>query len=207
VRGRRSRARIRAAAGALFRERGFDGTPLRAIAARAGMGASSIYRHVRSKEELLVQELAERQEEAWQRFRAEDRRSAPTRERIRDFLDAWHALLTEDPDLVTVALRATTHPGARVARQVLALHDRTIGLLAEVLQQGRMRGELARDADVLGAARTLFHIVHSARIPWANGLVDAETCRTTTWQSVELLFRGLSPSPGEPKGGRSPEKT
>ena len=43
VRGRRSRRRIQRAAGALFRERGFDATTLRAIAARAGMGASSIY--------------------------------------------------------------------------------------------------------------------------------------------------------------------
>ena len=33
------------------------------------MGASSIYRHVRSKEELLIQELADLQEEAWTRFR------------------------------------------------------------------------------------------------------------------------------------------
>ena len=58
ARGRRSRARIRDAARQLFRERGFDGTTLRAIADRAGMGASSIYRHFRSKEELLVDELS-----------------------------------------------------------------------------------------------------------------------------------------------------
>ena len=64
VRGRRSREKIREAARSLFRERGFDGATLRAIAARAGMGASSIYRHVRSKEELLIQELVELQEEA-----------------------------------------------------------------------------------------------------------------------------------------------
>lgn len=196
MRGRRSRARIRAAAGALFRERGFDGATLRAIAARAGMGASSIYRHVRSKEELLLRELAERQEEAWQRFRAGDDRRAATRERVRNFLDAWHALLAEDPDLVTIALRATTHPGARVARQALALQDRTIGLLAEILQQGRMRGELARDVDVMAAARALFHVIHSARIPWANGLVDAEGCRHATAQSVEVVFRGLEARPG-----------
>ncbi|MDH5308253.1 MAG: TetR/AcrR family transcriptional regulator, partial [Myxococcales bacterium] len=48
VRGQRSRSRIREAARALFRERGFDGTTLRAIAKRAGMGASSIYRHMRT---------------------------------------------------------------------------------------------------------------------------------------------------------------
>ena len=64
ARGRRSRARIRAAARSLFEERGFDGATLRAIGERAGMGASSIYRHVQSKEELLIEELFELQEEA-----------------------------------------------------------------------------------------------------------------------------------------------
>ena len=59
VRGRRSRERIREAAGELFREKGFDGATLRDIAKRAGMGASSIYRHVQSKEELLIDELEE----------------------------------------------------------------------------------------------------------------------------------------------------
>jgi AcrR family transcriptional regulator len=191
VRGRRSRARIRAAAAELFRERGFDGTTLRAIGARAGMGASSIYRHVRSKEELLIRELAERQEEAWQRFRREEIRGLATRERVRKFLDAQHALLAEDPDLTTIALRATTHPGAQVARQALALQDRTIGLLVEILQQGRMAGDLDRQVDVLAAARAVCHVTQSARIPWANGLVDAAGCRAAIESAVDVLFRGL----------------
>ena len=58
MRGKRSRVRIRAAARELFREKGFDGATLRAIAERAGMGASSIYRHVETKQELLILELA-----------------------------------------------------------------------------------------------------------------------------------------------------
>ncbi|MBW2372819.1 MAG: helix-turn-helix transcriptional regulator [Deltaproteobacteria bacterium] len=191
VRGRRSRARIREAAAELFRERGFDGTTLRAIGARAGMGASSIYRHVRSKEELLIRELAERQEEAWQRFRREEIRGLATRERVRKFLDAQHALLAEDPDLTTIALRATTHPGARVARQALTLQDRTIGLLVEILQQGRMTGDLDRQVDVLAAARAVCHVTQSARIPWANGLVDAAGCRAAIESALDVLFRGL----------------
>jgi len=195
VRGRRSRARIREAAAELFRERGFDGTTLRAIGARAGMGASSIYRHVRSKEELLIRELAERQEEAWQRFRREEIRGLATRERVRKFLDAQHALLAADPDLTTIALRATTHPGARVARQALTLQDRTIGLLVEILQQGRMAGDLDRQVDVLAAARAVCHVTQSARIPWANGLVDAAGCRAAIESAVDVLFRGLDARP------------
>jgi AcrR family transcriptional regulator len=192
LRGRRSRARILEAARDLFRERGFDGATLRAIAARAGMGASSLYRHIRSKEELLVEDLAVRQEEAWRRFRLEDDRARASRERVLAFFAHQHRLLSEAPDLTTIALRALTHPEARVARRVLALHDRTIGLLAEILQRGRARGDLSREANVLLGARALFHAALGARIAWANGLLSADGCAEAIESSVELLFGGLS---------------
>ncbi len=201
VRGRRSRTKIHEAARALFREQGFDKTTLREIAARAGMGASSIYRHIRSKEELLVDELGELQQRAWARLRARATRSLHARERLRRFLDAEHALLVRAPDLTTIALRATTHPEARVARRALALQDQTIGLIAEILQSARARGELRRGADVLVAARTLTHAIHGARLAWTNGLLDAEGCRGAVEAAVTLLFDGIGARDAEP-GGR-----
>jgi AcrR family transcriptional regulator len=191
ARGRRSRQRIRRAARELFREKGFDGATLRAIAARAGMGASSIYRHVETKEELLVLELADLQEEAWSRFRKGTQRREPTRAAVRRFFAAQHELLAREADLTVIALRATTYPHARVSRVVLSLQDRTIGLLAEILQAGRVRGDLARDADLLGAARALFHIATGARLSWANGLLDEPGCQRSIESSVDLLFRGI----------------
>jgi AcrR family transcriptional regulator len=190
-RGRRSRARIREAARSLFRERGFDGATLREIARRAGMGASSIYRHVRTKHELLVLELAELQEEAWTRFRESDDRDAPTRVRIGRFFEIQHALLASDADLTVIALRATTYPEAPVARRVLALQDRTIGLVAEILQTGR-RLDLARDVDVLAAARALVHVATGARVAWANGLASEDACERSIDSAVDLLFRGIA---------------
>ncbi|MAE93593.1 MAG: hypothetical protein CL910_02935 [Deltaproteobacteria bacterium] len=198
-RGRRSRARIREAARALFRERGFDATTLRAIAQRAGMGASSLYRHIRTKEELLVDELQELQEQAWHQFRRRRvSRGGPetASERLRRFLDAEHQLLARDPDLTTIALRATTHPEARVAGQVLALQDRTVGLLAEIMLQGRSRGELRRGVDVLAAARTIAHTTNGARIAWANGQLDGEACRRAIDTAVDVLFQGIGAPPG-----------
>ncbi len=192
-RGRRARARIREAARSLFRERGFDRTTLRAIAERAGMGASSIYRHIRSKEELLVEELKELQEEAWLRFRRGDDRGAPARLRLRAFLDAQHQLLAREPDWTTIALRAVTHPEARVARRSLALDDHTVGLVSEILLNGRMRGEVAADVDVLGAARTIVQLASGLRVSWANGLLEADACREAIESGVDLLFRGLRP--------------
>jgi AcrR family transcriptional regulator len=195
LRGARSRARIREAARALFQERGFDAATLRAIAARAGMGASSIYRHVRSKHELLVLELADLQEEAWLDFRRRDTRTAATRERVQKFFQSQHEFLARHPDLTVIAIRATTYPDSRIASRVLALNDRTIGLLAEILQGGRVRGDLDPGVDVLAAARALFHGAIGARISWANGLLSEGACRTAIEGTVELLFRGLGSSP------------
>jgi AcrR family transcriptional regulator len=191
VRGRKSRERIRKAALELFREKGFDGATLREIAKRAGMGASSIYRHVQSKEELLIDELEAIQEEAWRRFREDDDRSRPTRQRVHHFLQAQHDLLAADPDLTMIALRAATKPEARVARKSLVLNDRTIGLLAEILQMGRKKQDLVKDLDILAAASALFHITQGARIPWANGLVKASACQRSILSGVDLLFRGM----------------
>jgi AcrR family transcriptional regulator len=195
-RGRRTRERLRRASRELMLEQGFDGATLRAIAERAGMAASSIYRHVRSKEELLVWELAGLQDEAWTRFRRQDSRAEPTRERVRKFFQFQHELLARDADYTAIALRATTWPGERVASQVLALHDRTIGLLAEILQAGRRRADLAPGLDVLAAARALLHVSTGARIDWANGRLDEPGCRRAIESSVELLFRGIGAGPG-----------
>jgi hypothetical protein len=93
-----------------------------------------------------------------------------------------------------IAVRATTKPEARVARQVLALNDRTIGLLMEVLQMGRMRKDLDRRVDVLEAARVLFNITQGARIPWANGLVSSDACLDAIRSGVDLLFQGIGAS-------------
>ncbi len=190
-RGRRSRARIREAARSLFLERGFDATTLRAIAGRAGMGASSIYRHVQSKHELLMLDLADLQEEAWLEFRRSDDPRESTRERVQRFFRCQHELLARAPDLTVIAIRATTYPEDRVARRVLALNDRSMGLLAEILQGGCAKAELDREVDVLVAAQVLFHCASGARLSWANGLLTEAGCRTAIDASVGLVFRGL----------------
>jgi len=193
LRGRRTRVKLRDVARALIGERGFDGATLRAIAERAGMGASSIYRHVRSKEELLVWELSDLQDEAWTRFRREDDRKRPTRERVLRFAEHQFELLASRSDFTTIALRALTFPEERVARQVLQLHDRTIGLLAEILMTGRKQNDLAQGLDVLAAARVLFFATLGPRTDWANGQLDEAGCRRAVARAVELVFDGIGP--------------
>ena len=81
-----------------------------------------------------------------------------------------------------------------LARRVLALQDRTIGLVAEILQGGRMHGDLRRDVDVLVAASAIVHLTNGARISWANGLLDEQGCRDAIAAAVDLVFRGIGTS-------------
>ena len=125
-------------------------------------------------------------------FRKNDDRAKDCSERIQSFFRNQHALLAEDPDLTVISIRATTYPEARVARRVLRLNDRTIGLLAEIILQGRMRRDLRYDVDVLVAARALFHVATGARISWANGLLTEQGCRDSIDASVRLIFVGMN---------------
>lgn len=190
-RGRRTRRRLREAARSLINERGFDHATLRDIAERAGMGTSSIYRHVRSKEELLIWELAELQSEAWTRFRASDDKVSPTRERIGRFFEVQHQLLASQPDFTVIALRAATYPPKPAARASLKLADQTVAILAEILQSGRKNRDLDPTLDLLAAANALFQVASSARMSWANGLLTEKACRKSIEASVDLLFRGI----------------
>jgi hypothetical protein len=54
-----------------------------------------------------------------------------------------------------------------------------------------VRGHLARDVDVLEAARAIFFAALGARISWANGLLDREGCRASIETSIDLLFCGI----------------
>ncbi|MDT7706634.1 MAG: hypothetical protein QOG20_2241 [Pseudonocardiales bacterium] len=56
-RGNARRAELVALAGRLFRERGYHGVGMRAIAEAAGIQAASLYHHFRNKEELLLETI------------------------------------------------------------------------------------------------------------------------------------------------------
>ena len=192
VRGRRSRSKIHEAARALFREQGFDKTTLREIAARAGMGASSIYRHIRSKEELLVEELG-RAPAARLDAPPHGRGARAARARAAAPLPRRRARAAACARPTSRRSRCAPPRIPRRASRAACSRSRTRRSASSPRSSSpaRSRGELRRDADVLVAARTLTHAVHGARLAWANGLLDAEGCRAAVDAAVALLFDGI----------------
>src|SRR5271155_1957047 len=87
--------RIIAAAGAVFAERGFRGTTIRQITARAGVNLAAVHYHFRDKGELYVRVLREaKRRVSWIVIR--DLSGTPE-ERLRGFIERFvHYLL--DPE-------------------------------------------------------------------------------------------------------------
>ncbi|MFI6575625.1 TetR/AcrR family transcriptional regulator [Nocardiopsis sp. NPDC050513] len=137
----------------LLWERGYVGTSPRAVLERAGAGQGSMYHHFRGKRELALAAIGrtagELRDRAEEQFggpgTALDRITAYMR-RERDVLRGCPiGRLTQDPDVMADAeLRAPVDDTLRWLR----------GRLAEVVAEGRDRGELdpATDPDPIAAA-------------------------------------------------------
>ncbi|ROS75291.1 TetR family transcriptional regulator [Cellulomonas sp. PhB143] len=141
-------ATILDAARALVTERGFDGTTMDAVAARAGTGKATLYRRWGSKTDLVVDAVAC----AKPTLGVED---VPDTGSLRGDLDAARRLMHHDTDDALVsALLSEVRREPLLAQSV---HERAVAskvrLMRGLLERAERRGEVppGRDLDLLAA--------------------------------------------------------
>jgi AcrR family transcriptional regulator len=126
----------------LFAERGYHGVSMRELAAATGVRASSLYAHVASKEDLLLQLIALGHEEHRDAMRQAvldaggapaDQLAAATRAHVR-----FHATY---PLLATVANNELRSLGPEAQSAVLAVRSDAEGLLRDVVDRGIRVGD------------------------------------------------------------------
>jgi AcrR family transcriptional regulator len=150
---------VLAASVAVFNERGFDGTSMEDLSARLGIGKSSIYHHVESKEELLRRALDEALlglEEAAEEVRALD---GPAVERLEMLLRRSVTVLVDRLPYVTLLLRVRGN--SEVERAALSRRRAIDRLVADLVGQAVGDGDLRPDIDPAIIARLLFGTVNS----------------------------------------------
>ncbi|GHF43667.1 TetR family transcriptional regulator [Streptomyces mashuensis] len=143
----------------VFNERGYDGTSMEHLSKAAGISKSSIYHHVRSKEELLRLAISRAldglfavlDEPAATSGRAVDRLEYVTRRTV--------DVLIDELPYVTLLLRVRGNTGTeRWAMERRREFDHRV---AALLKEAAADGDLRQDVDVRLATRLLFGMINS----------------------------------------------
>lgn len=209
--GRRERnkadkvARLRAAAAALFRERGFQGTTIRDVAARADLGVGTVYAYVKDKHALLelisADDLARTEEAAFARVPPDDLRAGVLH--VFRHVYAHHG---EDPELARVLVGELTFARDATAPARNERFAVFIGRVAALVAAAQARGEIAPDLVPFAVASQLFGLHFFILVLWLKGDLDDPDAAFAA--AFDLQHRGLRPLPASaPKQSKSKSKS
>jgi AcrR family transcriptional regulator len=172
----------------VFNERGYDGTSMEHLSQAAGISKSSIYHHVRGKEELLERAVGRALEGLFAildepgavRGRAIERLEFVTRR-------TTQVLMAELP-YVTLLLRVRGN--TRTERLALARRREFDQRMAGLLTAAVAEGDLRADMDVKLATRLLFGMI-SSLVEWYRPGAGARADEEVAAAVVRLAFDGL----------------
>lgn len=145
--GARSRDDVVQAAGRLFSTRGYHGTSMRDLARELGLIGSSLYSHIDSKEDLLV-EVVERGAALFQESaEAALKVDGPATNRLKALVTGHVDVILDHREQVRTFLYESDVLAQAHRARVLAARDRYEGAFRQVLAEGRKAGLLRRSID------------------------------------------------------------
>lgn len=144
---RNSREDVVTAAGRLFAERGYHGTSMRDLGRELGLQGSSLYSHVSSKEDLLVEVI----ERGAERFQASAARamtgSDDPQQQLRSLISGHIDVVLDHSDEVKTFLDEARSLEAPHREQVIAARDGYEQTFRDVIRQGQGTGLYSQDID------------------------------------------------------------
>lgn len=188
--GRTTREDVVEAAGRLFASRGYHGTSMRDLGRELGLLGSSLYSHIGSKEELLV-EVVERGAALFQSSAdAALTIGGSAEERLRALIGGHVAVVLDHRDEVQTFLNEARalEPDRRAA--IVEARNRYESAFREVLAEGASSGDFRSDLDPTLSAIFVLSIVNALdRWYSPDGRLDREALVSEIWSFVE---RGIS---------------
>ena len=187
---RNSRHDVIATARRLFAQRGFHGTSMRDLGKELGLLGSSLYSHVGSKDELLVDVVREASVQFQGLAEEVAGMKAPADERLARLIEGHLEILSKDPDQARTFLDETRFLPADDRHEAVALMDRYQGVFREVIADGQRAGRFRADLDVpLAANLTLSLLNGTSRWYQPDGSLSVPELAQ---EIEELLTMGVS---------------
>ena len=186
-----TRERVRKAAFELFRDQGFEATTTKAIAARAGVAAGTVFVHAADKDDLLFLVMHDELAGAVDAQMA----TLPAGTLLDQLLHVFggiYRMYGRHPEMSRQLVRAL--PGARGpnAERVNALTFAFLHRVAGMVRDHQARGAIDPAVEPLLLAQNVFALYFFALLGWLSGMSTLETALDPHLRmALELQLRGL----------------
>jgi AcrR family transcriptional regulator len=183
--------RIVATAVELAEEGGFENVRLREVASVSGVALGTLYRHFRSKEDLLLAALAREVEGLEQRMLERPPSGEDAQERVTGFFRSATRALCRKPNLARAVLRAVSSGDHDLTEKVTRFHDNVAAMTIDALR-GPTLARSSREAPnprEREIADVLQSVWFAALVGWAGGLHGQNTVVDKVHAAADLLLR------------------
>lgn len=143
----------------VFNERGYDGTSMEHLSKAAGISKSSIYHHVRGKEELLRRGISRALDGLFAVLDESGAREGRAVERLEHVTRRTVEVLMAELPYVTLLLRVRGNTDTEL--WAMARRREFDQRVAELVKQAAAEGDLRADVDARLATRLLFGMINS----------------------------------------------
>ena len=164
--------RIVESAVALAEMGGFEAVRLRDVAADAGVALGTLYRHFRSKEDLLVAALSVEVTMLEDYLRTNPARGSNPIDRVVSVFAVATRGMCRRPRLAQAVLKSVASADPNLTEQVAAFHGRIAALTDTALNTSRADGD--NNGDRSAEALILQQVWFASLVGWAGGLHDQD---------------------------------
>lgn len=144
---RNTRADVVATAGRMFAEKGYHGTSMRDLGRELGLLGSSLYSHIDSKEDLLVEVVDEGARLFLESAQRAMESSGTASEQLRALIGGHVEVVLDHQDVVRTYLNEARMLDDDHRSRVVESRDLYEGVFRDVISRGISTGEFKRDAD------------------------------------------------------------
>jgi AcrR family transcriptional regulator len=192
------REQIAEAALSLVANQGLRRLSVAAVARRVGLVPSGIYRHFKSKDEILAAVLDRIEQRLLANVEAARKGSDDPLQRLKDVLMRHIRFIREGRAIPRMIFSDDVHAGnPSRRRRVLEIFMRYTGAVGEIVRAGQMQGCIRKDVDVQTITMMLFGIVVPAGIIWhlTDGGFDVTRHARRAWQMFVAAVTSRAETP------------
>jgi AcrR family transcriptional regulator len=145
TKGQATRAELLAISLRLFREKGFEATTMRDIAAEAGMSLGAFYYYYPSKDSIVLDYYRQVQDEHARRVAEQSSRATDLRERLGILLNTKLDILSNSREFLGALLRYTgnpDHPLSFLGEGTSVIREESITMFRDALEPERLADDL-----------------------------------------------------------------